>query len=121
MRSVTSTVNIVEFPENVSGERKQRRCAPRSATGGISITRTELSAEPERRSVAVGLKRSDVTGKSCARRMVMIDWSGVSEGLAGGRPHMQGRRIENADAQIGRAVGEESSVVATVPREPRLV
>lgn len=37
------------------------------------MTRTLLSAEPETTRSEQGLKRRLVTGKSCARRMVMMD------------------------------------------------
>lgn len=44
------------------------------------ITRTELSADPEMRSEAVGLKRREVTGKSWAWRIVMMDCNDVLVG-----------------------------------------
>lgn len=53
--------------------RARKRAAPRASTGGIEMTRTELSAEPETTRSAEGLNRSEVTGKSCALRIVRID------------------------------------------------
>lgn len=42
------------------------------ASTGMVITLTELSAEPEINSVPDGLNLSEVTGKSCAFKMVRI-------------------------------------------------
>lgn len=46
---------------------------PRASTGGMEMTLTELSAEPERTRSEEGLNPRLVTGKSCALRIVMMD------------------------------------------------
>lgn len=68
-----------------TGERGPKY-SPRASAEGIEITRTELSAEPEITRSEQGLKRKDVTGKSCARRMVMIDF-GESNLVSAARLH----------------------------------
>ena len=87
------------------------------------MTRTELSAEPETTRSAVGLNRKAVTGKSCAFKIVMIDYASIPvsppsslDSTPGGRTHPQVDRVQDADAQIRAPKGEQGASGTDIKR-----
>lgn len=68
--------HLLAVSEHAAVEKRKRRGRGRGgeedAHLGTVMTRIELSALPEIKTVPEGLKRRDVTGKSCAWRIVRI-------------------------------------------------